>query len=69
MLLMGALPVWFVETETRISAEAIIGVLFSTALAVGSMITSGEELIDALFGKPGLLSCRRSCLALLRQVR
>lgn len=56
MLLFGALLVWLVETETRISAEAIIGVLFSTALAVGSMMTSGEELIDALFGKPAALS-------------
>lgn len=56
MLLFGALLVWVVENETRISPEAIIGVIFSTALAVGSMMTSGEELIDALFGKPGLLS-------------
>ncbi|HVZ21492.1 MAG TPA: metal ABC transporter permease, partial [Vicinamibacterales bacterium] len=31
-------------------------VVFSTALAVGSMITSGEDLIDALLGKPGALS-------------
>lgn len=56
MLLMGALLVWLVETETRLSAESIIGVLFSTALAVGSLMTSGEELIDALFGRPGALS-------------
>lgn len=56
MLLLGALLVWLVERETALSAEAIIGVLFSTALAVGSLMTSGEELIDALFGRSGNLS-------------
>ncbi|HYA17153.1 MAG TPA: metal ABC transporter permease [Bryobacteraceae bacterium] len=56
MLLVGALLVWVVESEAGISAEAFIGVLFSTALAVGSLMTSGEELIDALFGNPGALS-------------
>jgi hypothetical protein len=34
-------------------AEAIIGVVFSAALAIGSRTTSGEELIDALFGSAG----------------
>jgi ABC-type Mn2+/Zn2+ transport system permease subunit len=34
----------------------MIGIVFSAALAVGSMITSGEELIDALFGTSSALS-------------
>jgi len=55
VLLSGALLVWLVESETSVSAEAFIGVLFSTALAVGSMMASGEELIEALFGRPGFL--------------
>ncbi|MDE3052699.1 MAG: metal ABC transporter permease [Gemmatimonadota bacterium] len=49
-LLVGTLLVWLVERQTRIPTEAIIGVVFSAALAVGSMMASGEELIDALFG-------------------
>ena len=34
----------------------MIGVTFAVALAVGSIITSGEELIDALLGAPGTLT-------------
>ena len=49
-LFAGTLLVWLVERQTRIPTEAIIGVVFSAALAVGSMMASGEELIDALFG-------------------
>src|SRR5450631_3324618 len=46
MLLVGMLVVWGVETRTRIATETVIGVMFSTALAVGSMITSGDALIE-----------------------
>jgi len=56
MLLLGALVIWALERRTRIATEAVIGVIFSVALAIGSTITSGEELIDALFGNAGKLS-------------
>jgi zinc transport system permease protein len=56
MLFFGAVLVWAVEEKARVGTETIIGVLFSVALAVGSMTTSGEDLIDALFGGAGALS-------------
>lgn len=49
-LLAGSLVVWALEYRTRIPTEAVIGVLFSAALAIGSLMTSGEELLDALLG-------------------
>jgi ABC-type Mn2+/Zn2+ transport system permease subunit len=49
-LLMGTVLVWGIENRTGLATETIIGVVFSTALAIGSLITSGEELIEALFG-------------------
>ena len=56
MLFFGALLVWALEARTRAATETVIGVVFSAALAVGSLMTSGEDLIDALFGGPGVLS-------------
>ncbi len=56
MLLVGAVLIWGLERRTGISTETVVGVVFSAALAVGSMLASGEELIDALLGKPGVLS-------------
>jgi ABC-type Mn2+/Zn2+ transport system permease subunit len=52
-LLLGAVLIWELERHTRVSIETVIGVVFSVALAVGSMLTTGEELMDALLGKPG----------------
>jgi ABC-type Mn2+/Zn2+ transport system permease subunit len=56
MLFFGALLVWALEERTRAATETVIGVVFSAALAAGSLMTSGEDLIDALFGGPGVLS-------------
>ena len=56
MLFFAALLVWAVEDRARLATETVIGVLFSAALAVGSLITSGEDLLEALFGRPGAIS-------------
>ena len=55
-LLGGAVLIWALERRTRVATEAIIGVVFSAALAVGALLATGEQLIDALFGAPGTLS-------------
>ena len=49
-LLLGALLIWKIEGKTKIPTETIIGVVFSLSLAVGSLITPREDLIEALFG-------------------
>jgi zinc transport system ATP-binding protein len=56
MLFFGALLIWALERRTRIATETVIGVVFSAALAVGSLMSSQEELVDALFGGPGTLT-------------
>jgi len=65
MLLVGTIVVWGVETRTKLATETVIGVLFSTALAVGSMMTSGEALIHALFGGTARLTALETALGLL----
>jgi ABC-type Mn2+/Zn2+ transport system permease subunit len=51
MLFFGALLVWALDDASRVATETVIGVVFSAALAIGTMTTSGEELVDALLGK------------------
>ena len=53
-LIVGTVLVWALEYRTRIPTEAIIGVLFSAALAIGSLMASGEDLLDALLGTRGV---------------
>ncbi len=54
-LAAGTALVWGLEHRTRISTETIIGVVFSLALALGALLSTGEELMDALLGTPSTL--------------
>jgi zinc transport system permease protein len=54
-LVLGTLLVWGLERRTGISTETVVGVVFSLALAIGSLLATGEELVDALLGSPGTL--------------
>ncbi|HWA57287.1 MAG TPA: metal ABC transporter permease [Gemmatimonadales bacterium] len=49
-LVLGAALIWLVQRRTRLPTEAVVGVIFSAGLAVGSLFTSGEELLEALLG-------------------
>jgi ABC-type Mn2+/Zn2+ transport system permease subunit len=64
MLLFGAFLIWAVEARTGISTETIVGVIFSVALAIGSLMTSGEQLMEALFGAPANLTGWETVLGL-----
>lgn len=55
MLFFGALIVWALEDRARAATETLIGVVFSAALAIGSLMASGDELFAALFGSSGAL--------------
>jgi ABC-type Mn2+/Zn2+ transport system permease subunit len=53
MLVLGAILVWELQERTQLATETVTGVVFSAALAAGSMLATGDELIEALFGSPG----------------
>lgn len=49
-LIVGAIIIWQMEKRTGLSTDLLIGVIFSVSLALGSLITPDEELIEALLG-------------------
>ncbi len=51
-LVLGTVLVWAIEYRSRIPTDVVVGVIFSAALAMGSLLASGDELIEALFGAP-----------------
>jgi ABC-type Mn2+/Zn2+ transport system permease subunit len=56
MLLFAGVLIWAIEDRSHLALETIIGVVFSGALAIGSLMTTGEDLIEALFGGAGTVS-------------
>lgn len=55
-LVLGAFLIWGLEERSRANIDAVIGVVFAAALALGTIITPEEELIEALFGSLQALS-------------
>ena len=50
LLAATAIMTWHLQRSTTLPIEAIVGVLFVLALAVGILITPEVELLEALFG-------------------
>jgi ABC-type Mn2+/Zn2+ transport system permease subunit len=65
MLIVGTVLIWALESHTKMPTETIVGVVFSVALAIGSMTTSGEQLVEALFGGAGSLTNSEVVLGLV----
>ena len=50
LLAISVVLTWYLQKSTRLSIEAIIGVIFVLALAIGILITPEVDLLEALFG-------------------
>lgn len=55
-LLLSTLILWGIETKTKLAVESITGVLFVTALAIGSLLIEEHEILETFFGSVENLS-------------
>jgi ABC-type Mn2+/Zn2+ transport system permease subunit len=67
-LVIGAVLIWGIEYRSHLPTEAVTGVVFSAALALGALITSDEHLVEALFGGPGALGGVETVVAFVSAV-
>jgi ABC-type Mn2+/Zn2+ transport system permease subunit len=49
-LTLALLGVWYLEKTSLIYPDALVGIFFTTSLAIGILITPEPELLEALFG-------------------
>ena len=49
-LFVAIVGVWYLGERSQIYPEALVGVFFTTALALGILLTPEPELLEALFG-------------------
>ena len=49
-LLFGTFLIWQLEKGGKITTDVAVGVMFTAALAIGTLVTPREDLIEALFG-------------------
>ena len=49
-LLLGTILIWHLQKSSTVTTEVAIGVIFTAALAIGTVLTPSDDLIEALFG-------------------
>jgi len=49
-LFLGTLLIWQLQQGRTLTTDVAIGVIFTAALAIGTLVTPSEDLIEALFG-------------------
>lgn len=49
-LIAAAILIWWLEEKTKLSAEALVGLLFTVSLAVGIITIPNTEILESLFG-------------------
>jgi ABC-type Mn2+/Zn2+ transport system permease subunit len=49
-LLIGTFLIWHLQKSGTLTTDVAIGVIFTAALAIGTLVTPSEDLIEALFG-------------------
>jgi len=49
-LAFSVLILWSIEEKTKLAVESITGVLFTVALAIGTLLIPEHELLEAFFG-------------------
>lgn len=49
-LVAAVFIILFIEERTGLATETVVGILFVTALAIGTILTPEEDILEALFG-------------------
>lgn len=49
-LTLAVIGVWYLQARSEIYPEALVGIFFTTSLALGVLLTPEPELLEALFG-------------------
>jgi len=49
-LFVAIIGIWALDKKTELPSETLVGILFTSSLAIGLLITPEPELLEALFG-------------------
>lgn len=67
-LLVAVVGIWFVQYRSALSIDTIVGVFFTTSLAVGALITPDHDLLEALFGNIIELTVLESVISIIMSI-
>ncbi|MBI5306448.1 metal ABC transporter permease [Candidatus Wolfebacteria bacterium] len=67
-LTIAVFGIWFLEYQSNLSIETIVGVFFAASLALGALITPNQELLEAMLGNISTLSRQESFASIILSI-
>lgn len=67
-LFIAVIGVWYLEKTSTIYPEALVGIFFTAALAIGILITPEPDIFEALFGNIEKVSIIEGVIAIIISV-
>jgi len=67
-LTIAIFGIWYFENTSKLYPEALVGVFFTTSLALGVLITPQPDLLEALFGNIEKISLVEGIVAIILSV-
>ena len=64
-LVIATIGIWYLEYHSKLPIDTIVGILFSTSLAIGALITPDTELLEVLFGNITSLSREEAVFSMI----
>lgn len=64
-LFIAILGVWFLKYQTKLPIDTLVGIFFTTSLAIGVLIIPEHDLLEAMFGDIALLGFNEAVFSII----
>jgi zinc transport system permease protein len=63
-LLAAIIGIWFLKYQTNLPIDTLVGIFFTTSLAIGVLIIPEQELLEAMFGNIASITFNESIVTI-----
>jgi len=67
-LLVAIIGIWFLKYQTNLPVDTLVGIFFTTSLAIGVLIIPEQELLEAMFGNIASISFNESIMTIILSI-
>ncbi len=64
-LFMAITGIWFLKYRTRVPIDALVGIFFTSSLALGVLLIPQQDLLEAMFGDISTITISQSIISII----
>lgn len=67
-LIVAIFGIWFLKYQTSLPIDTLVGIFFTTSLAIGVLIIPEHELLEAMFGNIASITLNESIITIILSI-